>query len=150
MTTPLNKPVTRRIGELVVTISAEGVSVRRPKGQKTAGLPWGVLSDLLNAENVRSRKKAMMLAPPRQWCPGVGDEVWLSADVSGRYAVGRVRAVRNGVVGVGPAIVVAVGPLCKRRELIVGLDDVRPLPAALATPDPPRPLFGKRVESGEC
>jgi hypothetical protein len=137
--------VSRRIvdplgDDLVVTITAEGIGVRWHGKRITATLPLGVLRDRLNAETVRSRKQAMKIAPPRGWCPEPRDEVFVSEIASPGCTVGRVRRVREAVPG--PQIVVLVGPACRRRELTVGLDDVRPLPAALATPEPQRPLLG--------
>ena len=139
MTTKLNKPVSRRIGDLVVTMAAEGIRVRRHRRQKTSTLPMEVLRGMLEAESVRSRREALALPLPRGWCPRRGEEVFLSTAVSPGCAIGRVQGVQYEIAG--PCLRLLVGPRGHGRELYATLGDVRPLPAALATPEPERPLF---------
>ena len=147
MTTELSKPVARRIGDLVVTIAAEGIRVRWSGRRKTATLPLDVLRRMLDAQSVRTRRDAMALPLPPGWCPRPGEQVFVSAAVSPGCSVGRVRGVRVAVPE--PWIRVAVGPPRRRRVLEVILDDVRPLPAALAAPEPERPLFDASIKQKE-
>ena len=136
MTTKLNKPVSRRIGDLVVTMTAGGIRVRRHGRRKTSTLPMKVLRGMLDAENVRSRADAFALPSPPGWCPRPGEQVFISAGVSPGDARGRVVSVRDGF----PSLCIRM-VLGWHRELYATLGDVRPLPAALARPEPERPLF---------
>ena len=144
MPTRLTKPVTRLIpGEMVISLAADGVRLRRPRGRREVLVPKSLLRELLDAENVRSRDDAMKLAPPLLWCPGRGETVYLAEDVAGRFQRGVVLRVDAAVPL--PLIRVAVGPRWERRELTVTLDEVRPLPNAAATlggKDARRPLLG--------
>lgn len=84
------KVVRRRLGDLVITLSAEGVALRRPGCRRTALVPVeeleAVLRRKLRCEPTRTRDRAFAEDLPPWWIPQLGDEVFLrtGSPVKGR------------------------------------------------------------------
>ncbi len=75
MPTKLTKPVRRRIGDLVVTLQADGLLVRRSRKRRAVLVPWTILDDLLATP--RCRQEAFARPAPRGWCPRPGQKVFV-------------------------------------------------------------------------
>ena len=106
MPTTLTKPVRRRIGELVVTLQADGLLVRRFRKRRAVRIPWEILDDLLATP--RCRQAAFQRPAPRGWCPRPGERVFVRP-IAGTLC----RCVSSGLV---VAVITAVPqPIVKVR-----------------------------------
>ena len=97
MVTELSKPVRRRVGDLVVTIEADGIRLRRPGRRRSVLIPWKFceeqFGDFLSGAQQTCRR-AFQRPPPHGWCPRPGDRVF----------VGRVPGTLCGLVSRGLVI----------------------------------------------
>lgn len=127
MPTKLSKPLTRRIGELVVRLTDEGIEVRRHRQRRAAlKVSWEWFER--RVAEPPSRKEAFEQPLPRGWIPKPGDEVFV-APIRGTLC----RCVSTGlVIGVREAIPEAIirvrleyGRGRSEEQLI--LNKVRPL-----------------------
>jgi hypothetical protein len=118
MPTTLKKPVTRRIGDRVVSIEAEGVRVRRFRRRVSILLPWSDLDLLLYAA---TRKEAFERPAPRGWVPSPGEWVYVR-----NTGIGRALVLRT--VNAVPEMIVRVRLIGGRGavERQVLLSEVRP------------------------
>jgi len=141
MVTKLKKPVTRRIGERVVSIEAEGVRVRRLRRRASILLPWPELEArifaLYTALKATTRKQAFAVPLPRGWFPLPGERVFVRGTRIGRGIV--LRSI-NAV----PEVIVRVRLIGARgaTELQTKLSDVRPHRRDLEE----EPLFTETLE----
>lgn len=127
MPTQLTKPLRRRIGELVVTLDAEGLTIRKVRKHKGICYTW---ADLMQGRPANAAE-AFASPPPRAWLPKVGEMVWcLTRGRMPRYRRRRVTRVMESVPE--PLVYVREGqtPLALPRSL------VRPAPARKSH-DPP-------------
>jgi len=74
MLTTLSKPLRRRVGKLVVTITAEGVELRKYRGRRKRQFSWDELG--ASADPPASGREAFERSLPQGWVPKVGDMIW--------------------------------------------------------------------------
>lgn len=112
MVTKLTKPVSRRVGDTIITITQDGIEVRQHNARRSGKVSLEQLQDL--ASRPKNRKEAFAYAAPSGWVPGIGDTVYVR---EGRPAKQVVKAII-------PAV-----PLCASvgdAGRVVAVDDLRP------------------------
>ncbi len=116
----LNRNVSRVVSKsLVATLTAQGLVLRRPYGQRKVLVTWEEL-DSEYMRDARTGGEAFERPLPSRWLPAVGESVWIKPrDTAWRGEVVKVLA------GLGEEIVVA--RLKRKREVRVLLSQTRPL-----------------------
>lgn len=85
----------RRVGDYVLTITPEGLSLRRFRSKASAkSFTWEELIELTAAGPALGREAAFAKPCPRGWVPAGGERVYVSRAMSHR-AAGIVTAVLN-------------------------------------------------------
>lgn len=81
MITKWNKPVRRRVGDLVVAIEEAGVRLRRPGRRRSVLIPWEWCEERFgpSLDGPRTRLLAFQTKAPRGWCPSPGEIVFVAA-----------------------------------------------------------------------
>lgn len=74
MPTTLTKPVTRQIGQLVVTITADAIELRKCRGRRRIRHSWAELMTLGTTWD--TARAAFAQHCSRGWMPKPGDRVW--------------------------------------------------------------------------
>jgi hypothetical protein len=97
--TRLQKTLTRRIGDLVVSIGPEGLRVRLPRRRRSTMVTWQWLLERLPVV-ADSRREAFLAPLPPGWRPQAGDWVWVRpilGTMARQVSRGQVRAVLPGM-----------------------------------------------------
>ena len=141
MTTRLRKPLSRRVGDLVVTLEPAGLRVRRAHGRRAVSVTWEWL--LARAPfAARDRREAFGQPLPPGWRPQRGDWVFVKpfqGTMSNVVARGLVLAV---LPGAGEELVRVLFRYGKRRSHdTYALSNVRP--CAYEGPVGNEPLIGE-------
>lgn len=120
----LTKPVTRRIGNFVVTLCEYGVSIRRYRHAKdgAAKITFRQLIDLAGADPLPKRAVAFDYAVQPGWMPKAGDDVFLNPSKTG--------LARGTVISVIPAVPEPcfLVRMARGRTKIFERCDLRPAP----------------------
>lgn len=86
------RPLTRRVGDLVVTIGADGITVREFGRRRRVSVDWEWLFERL-PWGARTRSEAFRHAAPAGWMPAPGESVWVRAirgTISSQVSLGQV------------------------------------------------------------
>lgn len=93
----LSRKVTRKVkGDLVVTIEADGIALRKLHGRRKVLVPWAKL-ELAYLHIAKSGKEAFLQPLPPRWLPNPGDWVWVWSKPSKRPRRARVLKILHGV-----------------------------------------------------
>lgn len=123
MVTKLTRPVTRLIGNRVVTMTDEGIVIRARRKHGTTLYRY---EDLLPP--ARNRQEAFGRPAPRNWEPAPGQKVWLR-DRQGHAGSLRTRGLIVAVLTGFPDLMlkIKVQHGGKWREFTEEIQDVRPI-----------------------
>ena len=121
----LKRPITRRIGKYVVTLCAEGVSIREYRHAKHSAAQVTIqeLLSLAGADRPPRRQDAFRTPAPRGWIPRGGDRVYLDPAKTG-LASGVIISVIQAV----PELLFLVR-VCRGKTRMFALTELRPAPA---------------------
>ncbi len=125
MPTKLTRPVTRRIGDLVVTLREDGLHIRRPRARKGMTVGWSWLEDKLSQP--RTCTEAFESSLPRGWIPTIGERVWVRrrrGTLSNCVSRGDVLAIIPAVPQLLVKVQLSYGR--SRVDVMLELSDVRP------------------------
>jgi hypothetical protein len=115
----INRTSRRRVGKFTVSITPEGIEIRKFRGKSPArAITWEELVKVIGADAPRSRAEAFARRPEPGWVPVVGDVVYLPH--SYRRSRGRVVNVIPAVPE--PMFTVLVG----EHQFILERDNLRP------------------------
>lgn len=118
----LTRNITRRIGKAVLTLTPEGLVVRRFRGRHASEklIPYDALMDLLGADFAVNRHEAFKRPRPAGWQPKGGDTVYISKDASSR--------ARGVVVSTIPAVPDPMYCVLMNggKTSVFGLNELRP------------------------
>lgn len=125
----LKRPITRRIGQVVVTLTADGILVRRFRRREAATskvIGYATLLSQRGADPCKSRADAFSGYAPEGWQPKPGDSVWISYGKAGRASRGVVLSVISSV----PNTLYSVAfKGWEKRGCLFEIGDLRPAPA---------------------
>lgn len=119
---PLQRKVRRRVGNLVVSLTEDGLRLRRYRSREGITIPWGELAQRF-AQPARTRREAFARPLPRGWTPAAGSFVWVRGR---RFAAARVLRVLPGFPD--PLVRIAYRYAGRMLEATVELDQLRPKP----------------------
>lgn len=112
MVTKLTKPVSRRVGDTIITITKDGIEVRQHNARRSGKVSIEQLQDL--ACRPKNRTEAFERPSPSGWVPDRGERVYVRR---GKRATEVVTAIVQAV------------PLCATVGIsgrVVEVDDLRP------------------------
>jgi len=123
MPTALTRETTRVVsGNLVASLTKQGLVLRRPYGRRRVLLSWENL-ELEYLQDAQTGMEAFERPLPRRWLPSIGDTVWIKP--GGTAWRGEVAKVLSGM---GEQIIVAfLKRNTKRSEVRVLLSQTRPI-----------------------
>jgi len=117
----LTRPVTRRIGKLVVTITPEGLILRRYRCRRAKTIVWAELGASTNPP--RTAAEAFIRRLPRGWVPNLAEPVYFRNKHGDNQHLGH--GVICGILAAVPDPIFQVRSARKRVRQFL-LHDLRP------------------------
>jgi hypothetical protein len=123
----LKRNITRRIGTAVVSLTADGLVVRRFRGRHASEklIPYAALMDMLGADFANNRNEAFKRPRPKGWQPRGGDAVYIR-----RQAHSRARGVVVSTIPAVPDPMYSV-LMAGGKASIFDINDLRPAPTTV-------------------